>query len=281
VRLASVSHEGRCKFGALVPHGFVDFTSAFAGRCEDLREWLAEDYIGEAQVLVERESVIPLTQITFRKPIPNNDARVFAVGWSYLDHLTETNAAPPVKPFLFSRFPSSLVAHDQDLIKPQNSDRFDYEGEIVIVIGKGGCHITVEKAYEHVAGFSIGMDGSVRDWQQHSVTAGKNFDASGSFGPCIVSASAIPDPCNMELVTRVNGQEMQRAKFADMAWGVQGLVAYVSTICRLEVGDAIFTGTPAGVGSRRTPPTFLRAGDLISVEVSGLGVLNNRVSDEA
>lgn len=281
MRLASVRHEGRDKFGAVTAQGFVDFTQPFFGRYADLREWLAGDHQEEARSLLESAFAIPFTQLAFSKPIPNKDARIFAVGWAYSDHQTETGAAPPANPFLFNRLPSSLVGHDQPLIKPCWSDSFDYEGEIVIFIGKSGRHIPEDTALSHVAGYAAGMDGSVRDWQQHSVTAGKNFDASGAVGPWLVTSSAISDPTAMELVTRVNGVEMQRAHFSDMVWGVSRLVSYVSSICRLEVGDAIFTGTPSGVGSRRRPPAFLKGGDQVSVEVSELGTLRNQVINEA
>lgn len=205
---------------------------------------------------------------------------MFAVGWSYRDHQVETGAAPPTQPFIFQKLPSSMVGHGQPLVKPQASNRFDFEGEIVVVIGKAGRHIALEAAMEHVAGYSILMDGSMRDWQQDSVTAGKNFDPSSAYGPCIVTADEIEDPHRMELVTLLNGVEMQRAHFADMVWGIPALVAYVSTMCQLRAGDAISTGTPSGVGNKRLPPVYLQTDDMLSVEVSGLGVLRNPVISE-
>lgn len=281
MQLASVNCEGQHLFGAVTPQGFVDFTSAFAGRCHDLRGWLAGDHRAEAAALVERAAApIALERLDFLPPIPNTDARMVAVGWSYRDHQVETAAAAPQKPSIFLKLPSSLVGHGQHLIRPRASNRFDFEGEIALVIGKAGRHIAPGDAMEHIAGYAVVMDGSMRDWQQDSITAGKNFDHSSAYGPWIVTADEIPDPHAMELVTRLNGHEMQRAHLADMVWGLPALVAYVSTIFRLEVGDAISTGTPSGVGSRRQPPLFLQANDTLSVEVSGLGVLSNRVVDE-
>lgn len=281
MQLASVIFEGQRLFGAVTTRGFVDFTSAFAGRCHDLRGWLEGDYRAESAALVERaDAPIALEQLAFLPPIPNADARMFAVGWSYRDHQVETGAAAPQKPFIFQKLSSSMVGHGQHLVRPKVSSRFDFEGEIALVIGKAGRHIAPEDAMAHIAGYAILMDGSMRDWQQDSVTAGKNFDNSSAYGPWIVTADEIADPEAMELVTRLNGQEMQRAHFADMVWGLPALVAYVSTVCRLEVGDAISTGTPAGVGNKRQPPVYLQPHDTLSVEVSGLGVLSNRVVDE-
>ncbi len=281
MRLASVLFEGRSLFGAVTSHGFVDFTQAFAGRCEDLRGWLAGDYHAESASLVGRASAwIAPEHLVFVPPIPNADARMFAVGWSYRDHQVETGAAPPSKPFIFQKLPSSMVGHGQPLVKPQSSNRFDFEGEIVVVIGKAGRHIALEAAMEHVAGYSVLMDGSMRDWQQDSVTAGKNFDQSSAYGPCIVTADEIQDPNRLELVTLLNGVEMQRAHFADMVWGIPALVTYVSTMCELRAGDAISTGTPAGVGNKRLPPVYLQPNDTLSVEVSGLGALRNTVISE-
>lgn len=281
MRLASVCFEGQCLFGAVSTRGFVDFTSAFSGRCQDLRGWLEGDYRAEAAAMVERGAdTIALERLSFLPPIPNADARMFAVGWSYRDHQVETGAAAPQKPFIFQKLPSSMVGHGQALIKPRASNKFDFEGEIVAVIGKAGRHIAPERAMEHIAGYSMLMDGSMRDWQQDSVTAGKNFDHSSAFGPCLVTSDQIANPGALELVTRLNGHEMQRAHFSDMVWGLPALVAYVSTVCRLQVGDAISTGTPAGVGNKRQPPVYLQSNDTISVEVSGLGTLSNPVIDE-
>lgn len=280
MQLASVLHGENALYGAVTPRGFVDFTAAFAGHCGDLRQWLQGNHHAQAEALLVHAPALPLEQLIFRPPIPNADARMFAIGWSYRDHQTETGATAPKKPFIFQKLPSSLVGHGQPLVKPWASDRFDYEGEIVVVIGTAGRHIAPENAMAHIAGYTIAMDGSMRDWQQDSVTAGKNFDQSSACGPWIVTADAMANPAAMELVTRRNDEEMQRARFSDMVWGIPALVAYVSTLCRLEVGDSISTGTPAGVGNRRVPPVYLQASDTLSVEVSGLGTLTNPVIDE-
>jgi 2-keto-4-pentenoate hydratase/2-oxohepta-3-ene-1,7-dioic acid hydratase in catechol pathway len=182
---------------------------------------------------------------------------------------------------MFSKLPQSLVGHGQALIKPRVSNMFDYEGEVAIIIGKAGRHIAQADAAAHIAGFSIVNDGSVRDLQKQSITAGKNVDASSAYGPWLVTADEIPDPGAMVITTRLNDETMQHSAFSLMAWDLSYLVHYVSTFCRLQPGDSISTGTPGGIGARRSPPRFMQAGDVIEVEVTGIGVLRNVVQDEA
>ncbi|WP_160118108.1 fumarylacetoacetate hydrolase family protein [Pandoraea pulmonicola] len=272
--------DGKPAYGFLTEEGFVDLVPHLGSKYADLRELLAAQALAEAHELLSGARATPLANVVFDRLIPNLDARMFGLGWSYRDHQIETGKDAPSHPFLFNKLPQSMVGAGRDLLRPRHSTRFDFEGEIVIVIGKPGRHIPPARAMEHVAGYSIMMDGSVRDWQQHSVTAGKNFDASSAFGPCLVTTDEITDPSRMELVTRINGVEMQRSAFGLMAWPIDELIAYVSTFCRLEAGDSISTGTPGGVGHKRTPPVFLKSGDEVSVAVSGIGELRNRVVDE-
>ena len=277
MKLASVKVDQKPTFGAVTDRGFVDLGKAFASRCTDLRQLIASDLMGEAQRLLAGAPAIPLERVAFERVIPNLDARTFALGWSYKEHQDETGKDAPKHPFLFSKHPQALVGHKQPLVKPRISERYDFEGEIALVIGKGGRHIPAANAMDHVAGYTILMDGSVRDWQEHSVTAGKNFDDSSACGPWLVTCDEIPHAEKMDLVTRINGNEMQRSSFSLMAWKLDELVAYVSTMTRLEPGDAISTGTPGGVGNKRKPPVYLRPGDVLTVEVSGIGTLENRV----
>jgi 2-keto-4-pentenoate hydratase/2-oxohepta-3-ene-1,7-dioic acid hydratase in catechol pathway len=279
MKFASVLIDGKPGFGAFTEAGFIDLRPYFGSRCTDLRQFLAEDLLDETEKILASAPVMQ-SPIVFDRLIPNLDARMFALGWSYKDHQIETGKDAPKHPFLFSKLPRSMVGNEQPIEKPRMSDRFDFEGEIVIVIGKPGRHIAADEAMAHVAGYSILMDGSIRDWQQHSPTAGKNFDRSSSYGPYLVTKDDIGDPANMELVTRLNGVEMQRSSFALMVWKIEELVSYVSAFCRLEVGDSISTGTPGGVGHRRSPPIFMNAGDTISVEVRGIGSLTNTVIEE-
>lgn len=280
MKLASVRLDGASTFGSVTERGFVDFGPTFSGRCIDLRGLLGSGLMAEARELAAAGPATAIKDLVFERPIPNLDARMLAVGWAYKDHQAETGKEAPAYPFFFSKHPQSMVGHGTPLQRPQVSERFDYEGEIALVIGKAGRHIPEDRALEHIAGYTIVMDGSVRDWQAHSVTAGKNFDASSSYGPWLVTADEVSEPGRMELVTRLNGVEMQRTHFKEMAWRLAYLVSYASTICRLEPGDAISTGTPAGVGNKRVPPVYLKAGDTLSVEVSGIGMLSNPVIDE-
>ena len=279
MKLASVQVDGKPTFGAVTDRGFVDLGKAFGGRCADLRQLIASGLVGEAQRLLAGAPAIPLDKIEFERVIPNLDARTFALGWSYKEHQDETGKDAPKHPFLFSKHPQALVGHKQPLMKPRISERYDFEGEVALVIGKAGRHIPAASAMDHVAGYTILMDGSVRDWQEHSVTAGKNFDDSSACGPWLVTRDEIPDAATMELTTRINGNQMQKSSFSLMAWKLDELVAYVSTITRLEPGDAISTGTPGGVGNKRKPPVYLRPGDVLTVEVSGIGTLENRVTE--
>jgi 2-keto-4-pentenoate hydratase/2-oxohepta-3-ene-1,7-dioic acid hydratase in catechol pathway len=279
MRLATVRLAGETRFGAVVDDGFVDLTSRL--QCRDIPELYEKGMLAAAQRHVaEARPDRPLGAFEFLPVISRPEARVFALGWAYKDHQVETGKEAPAFPNMFSKHPQSLVGHEQALVKPPESDQLDYEGEIVIVIGKAGRRIPPARAREFIAGFTIMMDGSVRDWQKHSVTAGKNFDASSSCGPWLVTQDEIPDPQRMVLTTRLNGAKMQHSGFDLMAWDLGYLVNYVSTFCRLQPGDAISTGTPGGVGARRTPPVFMKAGDLIEVDVTGIGTLRNRIVDE-
>jgi 2-keto-4-pentenoate hydratase/2-oxohepta-3-ene-1,7-dioic acid hydratase in catechol pathway len=283
MHLATVRIDGGAvRFGAVTEMGFIDLGAHFKDSCADITELLAKDLLAEAAVVCAASSTgIALDRLEYLPVIARPDTRVFAVGWAYRDHQTETNKEAPEFPALFTKFPSSLVGHGQPLVKPAISETFDYEGEVALIIGKGGRHIPAEKGLDHVAAFSILMDGSVRGWQAHSLTAGKNFDASSAFGPWMVTRDEIPDHKKMALTTRLNGKVMQQSSFANMVWDLGFLVSYISTFCELRPGDVISTGTPSGVGSRRTPPVFMRPGDTLEVEVSGIGVLRNTIVGEA
>ena len=281
MRLATVKAGGATRFGAVVEVGFIDLSARFRGRCEDIAGLLAGNLVADAMTLVSgaKPDWAP-DELTFLPPNPRRDARMFALGVAYKDHQLETGRSDAEFPSLFSKHPQALVGHAQPLVRPRCSDKFDYEGEIVVVIGKPGRHIPAAAALDHVAGYSILVDGSVRDFQKHSVTAGKNFDASSAYGPWIVTRDEIPDRKKMVLTTRLNGKEMQKSALGMLIWNLEFIISYVSTMTRLEPGDAISTGTPAGVGHRRNPPVFMKAGDLLEVEVSGIGTLRNTVIDE-
>lgn len=221
--------------------------------------------------------------ILYLPPVPE-PAKIICVGLNYLDHTKESRLEQPPFPTLFLRLASSLVGHEQVLVQPRISDQFDYEGELAAFIGTGGRHIPKAAALDHIAGFSVSNEGSVRDFQFRSPqwTIGKNFDRSGSIGPDFVSADELPrGGAGLRIETRLNAEVVQSANTADMVFDLATVVALVSEAMTLEPGDVILTGTPAGVGFARTPPRFMAAGDVVEVEVEGVGLLRNRIEDEA
>jgi 2-keto-4-pentenoate hydratase/2-oxohepta-3-ene-1,7-dioic acid hydratase in catechol pathway len=208
--------------------------------------------------------------------------RIFCAAVNYVDHREEMGRAATEKPMLFMRSPHSLVRHGEPVLKPAESDEFDYEGELALIIGTPGRRIAREAALGHVLGWTCFMDGTLRDWQRHTAqfTPGKNFDRSGSYGPHVVTAAELGDYKAQTLVTRLNGQEVQRTPVELMLFDAEALIAYVSCFTELRPGDMIATGTCGGVGAKRNPPLFMKPGDRIEVEVSGIGVLSNPVAAE-
>lgn len=220
-----------------------------------------------------------LAAVTLLPPVPN-PAKILCVGINYDDHRAETGRAKSDYPTIFTRFADTLIADGRALVRPGASAMLDYEGELAVVIGKGGRNIPASRALEHVAGYACFNDASVRDWQRHTsqFTPGKNFPATGGFGPALVSADEVGDPQALKLVTRLNGQVMQEAGTDLMIFKVADIIAYVSAFTRLEPGDVIATGTPGGVGQARNPPVFLAPGDTVEVEISKVGKLTNTVA---
>ena len=282
MKLASVRLHGKPTFGIVRDDGFVDLGARLQGRCADLIGLFDGPMPAEVLTWATEGAVdARLDQLEWLPVNPRQDMRMFALGWAYKAHQLEAGKEDLTHPNMFSKHPQSLVGHGQPIVRPRVSPKFDFEGEVALVIGRGGRHIPAALAMAHVAGYSIVMDGSVRDYQKHSVTAGKNFDASSAFGPWMVTADEIPEPKKMVLTTRLNGQVMQHSGFDLMAWDLAELVSYISDICTLLPGDVIATGTPGGVGHRRDPQIFMKAGDELEIEVSGIGILRNRVVDEA
>jgi len=207
---------------------------------------------------------------------------IWCAGVNYLDHAEETGRGTQAEPMLFIRTNHGLIADGDPLIKPNISDMLDFEGEMAVIIGKGGRHISQADAFDHIAGYSIFNDGTVRDWQRHTIQfcPGKNFEGTGPFGPWMVTPDEWGDPYGHTLVTRLNGQVMQDTSIGKMDHKIEKLIEYISTVHTLRPGDAISTGTPGGVGSRREPPVWMKDGDTIEVEVSGIGVLRNPIKNE-
>lgn len=221
-------------------------------------------------------------ELEFLPPIPA-PPKIICVGLNYLDHAAEASIEPPQYPAFFSRYATSLIGHRQPLVRPRVSEQFDFEGELVAIVGRRGRCIPRELALEFVAGYSVFQDASVRDYQFKSSqwTPGKNFDASGGFGPELVTAEELPEGARgLMLRTRLNGNVVQSASTADMIFDVSTLISLASEVMTLEPGDVLVTGTPAGVGFARKPPLFMQAGDICQVEVEGIGTLVNPVIDE-
>lgn len=257
-----------------------DSGTALRDRYPTLRDALAATNV--PQLAEENAEMIPLAEVTLRAPIPEA-RRIFCVGLNYAAHREETFNKPSEHPTIFVRFASSIVGPDCDLICPKVSGQFDYEGELAVVIGRAGRHIPESDALEYVAGYSCFNDGSVRDYQRHTTqyTPGKNFEESGSFGPWIVTPDEIPDPTKLELTTRLNGQTVQNSTTDLMLFPVTNLIHFLSTFTALQPGDVIATGTPSGVGSRRDPPLWMKPGDRVEVEISGVGLLSNGIAAES
>lgn len=222
-----------------------------------------------------------LSDVTLLPAVPDPLRKVLCVGLNYRAHVAESAGREvPEQPRIFARLADTIIAHGAPLWRPRNSTHFDYEGELAVVIGRAGRHIPAARAMAHVAAYTIFNDGSVRDYQKHSVTAGKNFPATGPLGPWLVTADAIPDPAALILETRVNGERRQRTSTGDMILSVPALIEYISAFTPLSPGDVIATGTPEGVAHARRPPPWLKPGDVVEVEISGIGTLRNPVVAE-
>lgn len=209
--------------------------------------------------------------------------KILCLGLNYRDHAHEFDAEPPGYPAVFARFASSLIGHGQPLVRPRVSDRFDYEGEMAVILGRGGRHIAERDALDHVFGYAVFNDGSIRDYQMRTTqwTVGKNFDGTGAFGPWVVTADELPPGgTGLVLETRLNGMVMQRASTDDMIFGVAETIALLSEAMTLEAGDLLVMGTPSGVGYARKPPVYMKAGDVCEVSIERIGTLRNTVIDE-
>lgn len=225
---------------------------------------------------------VPLAGLTYLPPVPDPD-KIICVGLNYLSHIQEGGREVPKQPTIFTRWANTQVGHMQPLVRPKTSATFDYEGELAFVVGRRCRHLAEADALSAVAGYACYNDGSVREWQRHSsqFTPGKNFPATGGFGPFLVTPDEAGDIAGATLITRLNGEEVQKGRIDDLVFGVARLVAYCSTFTVLEPGDVVITGTTGGVGAYRKPPLWMRPGDTVEVEISGVGTLTNPVVDEA
>jgi 2-keto-4-pentenoate hydratase/2-oxohepta-3-ene-1,7-dioic acid hydratase in catechol pathway len=254
----------------------------FCARFPDLRSVLEAGALAQAKQAAQNGVRHSFDTVAFEPVIPH-PGKILCVGANYLSHMKEMGRVVPEYPWLFVRFGDSQVGHEQPMIRPTASQKYDFEGELAVIIGREARHIAREDALDYVAGYSCFNDGTLRDFQDHGsqFTPGKNFHHSGSFGPWLVTVDEVPDPTQLTLETRLNGQTMQTAPISDLRFGIGELIEYCSTFSLLRPGDVISTGTTGGVGFARKPPVWMQPGDVIEVEISGIGVLRNRIADEA
>lgn len=280
MKIASYCTPRGTGYGVVDGDRITDLKLRVGARHPDLKSLIAANAYDEArQSLRGAMSDYRVDEVVFLPVLPNA-GKIICVGLNYEEHRVEGNRPKTADPALFIRLPESQTGHRRPMLCPAESTQFDYEGEVAAVIRKTGRRIPEEHAYEYVAGYACYNDGSVRDWQLATSqwTPGKNFPATGSFGPWLTLTDELAADATLTLVTRLNGQEMQRATTDMMIFPIPRLVSFISTFTTLEAGDVIVTGTPGGVGFRRSPPVFMKPGDRIEVEVSGVGTLVNMIS---
>jgi 2-keto-4-pentenoate hydratase/2-oxohepta-3-ene-1,7-dioic acid hydratase in catechol pathway len=278
MKLLSFAHQGKDYFGALSGDGVVtlndkvgqpNLRAALAAGAMDAMRRAAKDASPDRK----------LADVKFLPVIPNPN-KILCAGVNYRSHAAEVGRELPKQPSMFVRFTDTLVGHEGEMIRPTVSDNFDFEGELTLVIGKGGRHIKAERALDHVAGYTCFVDGSVRDYQKFSVTSGKNFPGTGPLGPWLVTTDEIPDPSKLTLTTRLNGAQVQHSPTSQLIYSIPQIIAFCSDFTTLTPGDVIATGTPEGVGHGRKPPLWMKAGDTLEVEITGIGTLRTRIVDE-
>ncbi len=289
MRFFSYEQNAQTSVGVLLSESateFVNFAALGSKLPNDLKA-LIERPDGLATAYAEAkkappQALLPLKDVKF-KTLIENPSKVVCMGLNYADHAKEGGNARPEFPSFFLRGNSSLASHNASLIRPRASDKLDYEAELALVISKPARHLTPQNALEYVAGYACFNDGTARDWQRHTHQwiPGKNFPLTGPFGPFMATTQEIPDVNRLTLETRLNGEVMQHASLADLIFTLPVIIEYISGFTPLSAGDVIATGTPGGVGDRREPPVYMKAGDVIEIEITGLGTLRNRVVDAA
>lgn len=280
MRLVSFRHAGAQKIGAVVDGGIVDLSAQSGGRWTSLRAVIAAKALGELAAAAKNAPTdFKMDEVEWLPVIPDPE-KILCIGLNYASHVGEVGRALPTVPSVFSRLHNTLVAQGGNIVRPKASIDFDFEGELAIVIGERCRHVSRASALSVVAGYTCFLDGSVRDFQKHSTTAGKNFPATGPLGPWMVTSDVIADPQRLELTTRLNGTVVQHDTTDHMIFDVATIIEYLSTVTWLEPGDIIATGTPDGVGMGRKPPLWMKPADKVEVEISGIGTLSVNVVDE-
>ncbi len=278
MKFASLAAGG---YGLVDTDGIRPMPESVLARYPTLRAALTANMLSWAAEAAAAGEPVAHDQLALLPTVPDA-GKIICIGMNYRAHIKEMGREPPRYPAFFLRVNDSLVGHGQPVTRPRLSQKFDWEGELAVVIGRPARHVARADALDCVAGYTILQDGSLRDYQEHTsqFTAGKNFHQSGAMGPWLVTADEIPDPAGLTLETRVSGEIMQRGELADLCIDVPAILEYLSGIFELLPGDVIATGTPSGVGAGRKPPRWLVAGDVVEVEISGIGVLRNPVVDE-
>ncbi len=282
MKLASFRINGTATWGLIEGEEALDLGAVLRDRLPDLKSAIAAGDLHGLSAHAGQAPRHPLSGIAWLPVIPNPD-KILCVGLNYEDHRKETGRAEVGNPTIFARYANSQMGHLSPLIRPRVSTDLDFEGELAVIIGTPGRYVARADALGHIAGYACYNDGSVRDFQRHThqFTPGKNFPDTGAFGPWMVTPDELGDLGPLRLQTRVNGQMVQEARLDQMIFDIPHQIEYCSTFTRLEPGDVIASGTPGGVGARRTPPLWLKPGDTVEVEIDKVGLLRNRVADEA
>ena len=281
MKIGSYIYKGKTSYGVEVQDGIFDLGSRIGDKYPNLQILIRSFALAEANKLSSGKSPdFSQEDIIFLPLMPDN-INIYCAGINYLDHIQETGRTRPEKPTLFLKTYQSMVGHLENLVCPSASEQYDFEGELAVIIGKPGKNIAKDNWEDYVAGYTILMDGSVRDFQKVSVDQGKNFYHSSSVGPWLVTRDeCASDFSELKLTTRLNSEVMQSSDAGKLCFDVPELISYYSKIVHFQPGDIIATGTPGGVGSRRNPPIWMKKGDQIEVEISGLGTLSNTIIDE-
>jgi 2-keto-4-pentenoate hydratase/2-oxohepta-3-ene-1,7-dioic acid hydratase in catechol pathway len=280
MKLATFKTAQGTSYGIVTGKGIVDLKVLIGNRFPDLKSLIAGNGFAEAAKYLSRAADYKESDVTWLPVIPNPD-KIVCVGLNYQDHVVETGRDNTEQPAIFLRLAESQVGHRQPIVRPRESTHLDFEAEIAVIIGRAGRRISQDDAWSHIAGYSCYNDGSVRDWQRHTIqwTAGKNFPATGGFGPWMVTADDIPANTKMTLSCRLNGERMQHATTEQMIFKIPKIIEYVSTWTTLLPGDVLVTGTPGGVGARRKPPVWMKPGDKVEIEIDKVGILENSIAD--
>jgi len=282
MKFVSYTRCGRSGFGLVVEGGIVELAGRLDAGVTTLRQAIAADILAQAEPYAQgRGAELGWSDLSLLPVIPD-PAKILCIGLNYQKHKEETGRPDVDNPTIFTRFADTQVGHGQALVKPNVTERFDYEGEMAVIIGRAGRAISEADALKHVAGYACYNEGSVRNWQRHTsqFTPGKNFPGTGAFGPYLVTPQEVGDYRALPIQTRLNGRVMQEATLADLIFPVEHLIAYVSRFTPLSPGDVIVSGTPGGVGDKRDPPVYMVPGDTVEVEIGALGILRNPVVAE-